>query len=557
MIQPNSLTKPVLLSLLLACLGATPSFAQLLEDARLEREARLAVFLNVKAYSSNASVGNAYESDDFMGLFSDTTVAHVIDFPMFNNVSAAETVSVAKYVRMYQSLFKDRTRGMSLDLKHMTYSQAEGHLEIRSYVTKTFKGSTKENEWRFEDSVFERNLEMVWRCTNHGDLLDHWDNPMDSYGRKKATPKLDFRIHEVRWHRSQKDKWVMMVNEGGLQAVSCGETEILRSSVPGKAIYVSESPNWVVRDSIGARADTKTSSPVFSVNDSPSIILEARSLQAKADSRPWSWGLTAAVRITSGNVDSEHVDDISTGSNVGAAFMASLGWAIVQNHEEILDVWIGAGASVQQHDLNAGSVYFEEQATDPDYFAYLRQTRAEGWNESLSETLGALSLGMRYLKRISIDPKGGMNYVGLSAGMTQFMQASTSFENSSTVIRQGYYEALFGITIDENGIYDFGTYNASGKSSSTSWSSASAFPIHAVFARKRNALTPWMTLIEVGPSFHSRIGKPSTEGPFVSNSQLRSAFLESNQFTFVNLDVRIGIRKRIGWNTIDPCDPQP
>ena len=28
--------------------------------------------------------------------------------------------------------------------------------------------------------------------------------------------------------------------------------------------------------------------------------------------------------------------------------------------------------------------------------------------------------------------------------------------------------------------------------------------------------------------------------------------LESNQFTFVNLDVRIGIRKRIGWNTIDP-----
>jgi hypothetical protein len=124
------------------------------------------------------------------------------------------------------------------------------------------------------------------------------------------------------------------------------------------------------------------------------------------------------------------------------------------------------------------------------------------------------------------------------------------------VIRQGFYEDLYGITIDENGIYDFGAYSASGSSANASWSSASCISIHPIYARKMKSTSPWITWLQVGPSLHIRSGLPSESGPFISNSQLRSAFLESNQFSFVNLDLRFGVRKRIGWKTIDPCIQQ-
>lgn len=558
MIQINFLTKLPILALLLAMAGSTSSWAQSFEDIRLEREARLAVFQNVKVYSSNSGVLDSYELDPFMSLFSDNSAKHVIDFPMFNNKSAGEYLPVKDYIQLYQSLFTQGTRKMTLLLKHMTYRKNSDHLEIRAFVTKTFKGPTSVSQWSFDDPLFEQNLEMTWRCTNFQDLLDHWANPRDSNGRKKKKPKLEFKVHEISWHPSQQEKWVMLVNEGGLQAETCGEPEIIRGFQPDLAIYVSESPTWVIRDTTGSKSDTKLEVPVFGSGDSPSTILEAQSFKDEAKTRPLSWSLGVGVSTGMlGQLNSDHAENITTRSPMGASLTASLGWTLRRTSDKIVDVWLGAGASTQRHQLSAERVYFEESDIDPDNFSYLRQTSGAEWNETFSETLGSLSLGLRYLKRISSDPSQPIAYFGISSGVTYAMQASTSFDNSSTVVRQGYYEDLFGITIDENGIYDFGTFTASGESSNTSWSSAIAAPIHAVYAIKRDALTPWMTWFQVGPSLHSRTGTPSEEGPFVSNSQLRSAFLESNRYTFVNLDVQFGIRKRIGWNTIDPCDPQP
>ena len=558
MIQFNPLTKLPLLALLLTVAGSTSSWAQSHEDIRLEREARLAVYKNVKEYSSNTTMINSNESDDFRGLFSDTAALHVVDLPMFNNARNGESLPVIEYIRLYQSLFNKKTRKMSLSLKNMTYFRSSTHLEIRAFVTKTFKGQTSLNQWRFDDPAFEQNLEMVWHCTNFQDLLNHWANPLDSYNRRKKKPTLEFRIQEIVWHTSQQEKWVMLVNEGGLQAETCGEVEIIRGLQPDLAIYVSESPIWVIRDSTGSKSDTKLEVPVFRPDDSPSTILEAQSFKDEAKTRPMSWSLGIGTSTGMlGQVNSNHAENITTRSPMGASLTASLGWTLLRTSDKIVDVWLGAAASTQRHQLSAERVYFAEADIDPDNFSYLRQTSGAEWDETLSETLGGLSLGLRYLKRIASDPSRPFAYFGMSSGATYAVHVSTSFDNSSTVVRQGYYEDLFGITIDENGIYDFGTFTASGEASNTSWSSAVAVPIHAVYARKRDALTPWMTWIQVGPSLHFRTGRPSEEGPFVSNSQLRSAFLESNRYSFVNLDFQFGIRKRIGWTTIDPCDPQP
>lgn len=555
MIQFNPLTKLPILTLLLAMAGSTSSWAQSHEDIRLEREARLAVFKQVNRFSLLASV-EPNRTGEFLSLFADSSSQHVVDFPMFNSVKTVESLPVEEYIQRYQSLFK-KTRWIELDLKNMKYRRTPGALEIRAFVTKKFMGATSLNDWRFDAPLFEQNLEMVWRCNNFKDLLDYWVNPLGANNRKRKKPKLEFKVHEISWHPSQQEKWVMLVNEGGLQAETCGEPEIIRGSQPDMAIYVSESPIWVIRDSTGSKSDTKLEVPVFGSGDSPSTILEAQSFKDEAKTRPLSWSLGVGVSNGMlGQVNSDHAENITTRSLMGASLTACLDWTLRRTSDRIVDVWLGAGALTQRHQLSAERVYFEEAHIDPDNFSYLRQTSGADWDETLSETLGGLSLGLRYLKQIASDPSRPFAYFGVSSGVTYAVHVSTSFNNSSTVVRQGYYEDLFGITIDENDIYDFGTFTASGEASNTSWSSAIAVPIHAVYARKRDILTPWMTWVQVGPSLHFRTGIPNEEGPFVSNSQLRSAFLESNRYSFVNLDVQFGIRKRIGWTTIDPCDPQ-
>ena len=146
MIPFHTSTKLLLLAPLLAVAGTTSSWAQSFEDIRLEREARLAVFLNVNVYTSNSTLDDGFEVDEFNALFIDTLADHVVDFPMLNNVSVAESLPIREYVRKYKSLF--RTRGMPLVVKHMQYNRTSGFLEIRAFVTKTFDGETTKNEWK-------------------------------------------------------------------------------------------------------------------------------------------------------------------------------------------------------------------------------------------------------------------------------------------------------------------------------------------------------------------------------------------------------------------------
>ena len=49
----------------------------------------------------------------------------------------------------------------------------------------------------------------------------------------------------------------------------------------------------------------------------------------------------------------------------------------------------------------------------------------------------------------------------ISLGMGQVTVNSTTYSNSAAATYSGYYEDLFGITMAENGVYDFGNFNVS------------------------------------------------------------------------------------------------
>ena len=540
--------------MVLVVAGTTSSWAQSYEDIRLEREARFAVLMQIDNYKLASRLNNDKRRVRFQKLFAEDGAQHILDLPMFNNVGQEASLSPSQYADLYDDCFNIDNRRVDVKLNLLSYRRTSEYIEIRAFVTKSFKGSTSANQWKFEDPTFDRELEMVWQCQNHNEALSFWKS---EEGAKNST--LEFRLKQVNWGEAQKTEYITLVNENELRAESCGDLLVIPGQSTGLAIYVSESPVLVIRDSTGTLADTKIEARECQATDSPNEVLRARALKSTAQRKPWSWSISAGTSLnTLGRLDSDYSESHTVSSLFGTSFAARVGFAIEQSHDMIFDVCLGTKVSTHRHSLMADQVYFEEPQIDPDNFAYLRQSYGSQWTESLSEKVGGVTLELRYLKQIERwSANDVITYLGLSVGINHSIVSTISFDNSASVIRQGYYEGLYGITIDENGIYDFGSYSASGAEANTSWSSASAVPIHAICARKRDPLTPWMTWVEVGPSLHFRTGTPSEEGPFISNSQLHSAFHEANRYTFVNLDVQVGIRKRIGWNTIEPCPPQP
>lgn len=553
MIQFNPLTKLPLLALLFTVAGSTSSWAQSYEDLRLEREARLVVLKQIYEYQLTSRLNKPEKRTRFLGLFADNNAKHIVDLPMFNNVGIESFLTPSQYADLYNDYFNSDNRRMTLTPKLLRYRHTPEYIEVRAYVTKSFKGSTTGNQWKFQDPVFDCELEMIWQCQNHTDVLRFWS------GEKEfANSELEFRLKQVKWSDAQRGKYVTLVNENDLHAESCGELIVVPGQSSGLAIYVSDSPVLVIRDSTGTLADTRIEAREFETIDSPKEVLGAKSFESTAQRKPWSLSISAGPsKSILGKLESGYSETHDVNLLFGASIDASIGFALAQSHDMIFEVCLGTEMSAQRHSLVANQVFFEEPEVDPDNFAYTRQTYGSQWTESLSEKLGGATLSLRYLKRRKKWSQNDIiRYLGCSIGINQSVISTTSFDNSASVIRQGFYEELYGITIDENGIYDFGAYSASGSEEDVSWSSAISFSIHPIYARKRKSTSPWITWLQIGPSIHLRNGLPSESGPFISNSQLRSAFLESNQFSFVNLDLRFGVRKRIGWETIDPCIQQ-
>jgi len=90
---------------------------------------------------------------------------------------------------------------------------------------------------------------------------------------------------------------------------------------------------------------------------------------------------------------------------------------------------------------------------DPDAFAYERIIQVEGFDEQLKLSFTAINLGIntsyQLNKRHSIQAEIGYHRV--------FNETATS-SRTAEVIYGGYYPELFGVSIFENGIYDFGRF---------------------------------------------------------------------------------------------------
>jgi len=97
---------------------------------------------------------------------------------------------------------------------------------------------------------------------------------------------------------------------------------------------------------------------------------------------------------------------------------------------------------------------------DSDGGNYVRTVLLENFSENQIVDMQTMFLGLE--ARLFPFPVGKWDGIGsISVGMGQVTVNSATYSNSADATYSGYYEDLFGITMAENGVYDFGNFNVS------------------------------------------------------------------------------------------------
>lgn len=113
----------------------------------------------------------------------------------------------------------------------------------------------------------------------------------------------------------------------------------------------------------------------------------------------------------------------------------------------------GGGADVFNYQLNLASQHSKYFAVDPDGDTYLRTNKVFDIRETHN---------LVYATAPFILQKGftfGKNSVYVQAVYYLMLKYSASYKMDARATYSGYYEQLFNLTISENGVYDFGTYD--------------------------------------------------------------------------------------------------
>ena len=538
------ITGLVMLALPLISLGQSrPSFD-------LEKEMRWTVQDRISELQSYSNLSRESRKEDFKELFA-KDAQHVVDFPMLNQKDTTY-LSIDEYVETYVQLFEGRRR-FELELLQIKTQGTFPNLTLQTTVLKSFKGATAPHEWRFENAEFTQHITIDWQCQNLEEVLDYINPTQGDEKSRSNRPRLDLKITSIHRSQSQPEYFTLLVDETGLEAeIVCGGLRF-PSGNPNLAIYYNTDDVWILRDINGRIANSEISA-VFPAISEAKNALNPITLNQPNRRKPFSW--TADVGsgfLMKGNLLSTNLSEYELGARSMRSAEFAFGYAPVQDHQRIFDVYTSISINQQQINLDIPHLQVSTSAIDPDGFQYLRLSEATNWTEEMNEQVVSLGFGGRFFSRLFSNQNKRVFYTGIQAGLQLGIAQENSFSSSSDVLHAGYYDELSGITIDENGIYDFGEHLAQG-SSPSSWRQAFACSLHGMLGYKVDEKSANMIFISAGPSLNMRKSNMPTDSFFDSFDVLNSGIQASERLRLSVFSVNLGIRKRIGWDASTPCN---
>lgn len=146
--------------------------------------------------------------------------------------------------------------------------------------------------------------------------------------------------------------------------------------------------------------------------------------------------------------------DIVKTNNFGLCIGLGMNYLLKSTPKSYWSFKTGIEFNILSYHLNLNSFAESHEATDPDLSSYTRTNTLS--NISEKGKLNILSVPIQLTKGFKISKKIG---VFSNFGFNLCYVNAATYTATANALYSGYYKDLYGITIAENGVYDFGKYD--------------------------------------------------------------------------------------------------
>ena len=469
--------------------------------------------------------------DAFKDLFSSPNSTHVLDIPGTPGLIFGNTITAAEYLDVAAKVLQQEDLNIETELLWVSPSVAIS--PTRRNVSLIFRKKIKWYPAQLDtplEWVVTLRAEFEAEINKNGKLQEI---KIDSVRLESGAQAYVRVLTEIKYKpipfRSQSSQFPLSVDGNPLEKNKDGAAIVL---VPASGVDLE------IGDASGVmllgkdKLLTLPKVPQSKYLNEPGILDISQTVSGVEYYGRFTMGITAVQMIGHGKYQSTPVNSISSSWSPGfrLSFLAPI--------NDKVDWTAFMGLQTSTSSVNFNTTQLTQHAIDPDAMEYERLTDVILGRESLASNTIFVGLGSAY--------NVGNFFMKATVNGTY---TKSRFEANADIQQRGHYPSLYGITIDDPGIYDFGAYSTSSAAAydnALGWMGEAAVGYRFPFgsAEWLNSARP-MCYLSAGIRHHSEAR--AGDRPWVGETQSLQGALNafgSNNFQTYFIEIAFDLRRR-------------
>ncbi len=467
----------------------------------------------------------------FKNLFSSPNSTHVLDIPGTPGLIFGNTITATEYLDVAAKVLQQEDLNIETELLWISPS-----LEISSTRRNVSLIFRKKIKWY----PAQLDTPLEWVVTLRAELEAEVNEDGSIQDMKIASVRLESAaqayvrvITEIKYKpipfRSQSSQFPLTVDGHPLEKNNDGAA-IALVPASGVALEIGDAGDVMLLGKNKLLTLPKVSQSKY-LNE-PGILDISQTISGVQYYGRFTAGITAVQMIGHGKYQSTPVNNISSSWSPGfrLSFLAPI--------NDKLDWTTLLGLQTSSSSVNFNATQLIQHVIDPDAMEYERLTDVTLGQESLTSNTIFVGLGSAY--------NLGNFFMKTTVNGTY---TTSHFEANADIQQRGHYPSLYGITIDDPGIYDFGAYSTS---SAAAYDNVLGWMAEAVVGyRFPFGSADWlksarpMCYLSAGIRHHSEA--KSGDRPWVEETQSLQGALNafgSNNFQTYFIEIAFDLRRR-------------
>ena len=429
----------------------------------------MSVLQQINEYESASSFANERRITQFQSLFVDLNTKIVNDIPAIGNYD--EEISIEDYMKNMRKYYS--RIGVDIDVHEISkidfIDENKGSLSV--FLTKKVYGENAKHKIQYSEK-YEGKMETFNEYVNYE---DEFELEIKFEFNNKSLKISNIRITEPKGKllviapHSKKfgSKKLIPIDE---IKITIDDKVIFFDSVIQLSGYFYSIPNVTdkTKITISSANETLIGQEKISLktynNTDETHMFKLPFTKTIGDFQVFGLLAPSFLSVNSNNYNAIESNLSSTSYGFSLSYnLDDIIWnTIEKKKKKKMSLYAKGGLIKENFDYVLSIPTFTETYSDIDSDGgnYERTVLLENFSEN--QIIDLQSMFIQIEARLKAFTVGRFNGIGsISAGMGQTTINSATYSNTADATYSGYYEDLFGITIAENGVYDFGEFNLS------------------------------------------------------------------------------------------------